>query len=1027
MTLTEWSFTYRKLVFMILGVFLVYGGVSYFTLPAREDPEITIREAVVTTTYPGLSPQRVEDLITKKLEREIRKIPEIKEIRSTSLTGESIIHVEIEDRYFDLELIWEDLRNKVAQARHNLPEGTQPSMINDEFGDVSVVTLALTSDGFSLAEMNNMAKHVRDTLYGVEGTKKIDVLGVQEERIYLEISNAKLSQLGISPKELIRILQNQNIIHPGGSVDTGSKSFIIEPTGNYEKFQDIGETLISLPKSEEVVALKDIVSIHRGYIDPPFRTAYYQGQPAIIFAISMLSGYNVLEFSPRMKARIETLEASLPHGFHLNIATYQADAVSKTVFGVSESVLQTLVIVLVVVMLFLGVRTGLIVGTIVPFVMLVTLALMNLFGMSLERMSLSTLIIALGLLVDNGIVIAEDFRRRLEEGATRKQAMIEGGQELAVPLFVSSLTTILVFLPLMLAEHVAGEYTRSISLVILMSLLTSWVLALCVTPTLCYYFLKVDTKPPQVNSNLSEPDTVISFKDRLYDFYRRSLHWALTYRKAFLALSALMFAGSIVLMSFVPQQFFPDSDRAQVLAYLELPSEASARTTDKRMQDVFAWLDDKEKFPYVTSFMGYAGFGGPRFVLSLSPEDPADNKGFMALNITDLDHVAPTIQALRKGFSQDFPDLFVRVTRMFLGPSDSSKLEVQIQGPDADVLFEKGRVVADLFRSFSHTTDVKTNWENRTTKILVQVDQQRARRAGVTSTDIAQAMQSYFDGTEITKFRQSDENIPIIFRAKEQERFNLDRVRTMSVYSEARGTNVPLFQIAEFSPVNQYARVERENLFRTITIEAKSLDRTAEDLKDLVDPDLQEIAKTLPPHHTLFYGGVIKDSARAQKALAANVPFVIGVILILLVLQFNSYRRPLIIMMTIPLSIIGAALGLILTGSLFGFMVTLGLYSLAGIIVNNAIVLIDRIDIERQEGKELNEAIIAACLLRVRPIVMTTITTILGLMPLIIGRDPLFYGMSNAMAFGLGVGTLLTLGVIPVLYAVLFGAPPLKR
>ena len=1047
MNLTEWAFSYRKLVFMILGIFLIYGGISYVKLPAREDPEITIREAVVTTVYPGLNPHRVEDLITKKLEQEIRKIPQIKEIRSASLTGKSIIHVKIEDRYFDLDMIWKNLRNKVAQAQKSLPQGTQPSIVNDEFGDVSVVTLALTAEGFSMAKMNEMAKHIRDSLYSVEGTKKIDILGVQKERIYLEISNAKLSQLGIAPTKLMTILQNQNIIRPGGSVDTGSKSFIIEPTGNYEKLEDIGETLITLPKSTEVIPLADIVSIRRSYIDPPFRTAYYNGQPAIMFAISMLSGYDVLEFSPRMKSRIDDVEATLPHGFQLDIATYQADAVSKTVFGVSKSVGQTLLIVLVVVMLFLGMRTGLIVGTIVPFVMLITLAFMDMLGMVLERMSLSTLIIALGLLVDNGIVIAEDFRRRLEDGESRDEAMKGSGKELAVPLLISSLTTILVFLPLMLAEHVAGEYTRSISLVILISLMTSWFLALCVTPILCYYFLKVEApavtsahspggKKSSLPTSAYSPEEKKSFyqdrgspfqrslKEKFYHWYRSFLEGALRYPKFFLSLAALLFAGSIFLMSFVPKQFFPDSDRAQVLVYVDLPTDASARTTDRRMQDIFAWLNNKERFPWITSFAGYAGFGGPRFVLSLSPEDPADNKGFIALNIEDLTHVAPTMTALREGFQEDFPDLFVRVTRMFLGPSDSSKLEVQVQGPDADVLYEKAQEIATLFRTLPNTVDVKTNWGNRTTKILVEVDQQRARRAGVTSADIAQTMQSYFDGIEVTHFRQGDENIPIIMRADEQERFNLDRVRSMSIFSSSLQSSVPLFQIANFSPLNQYARVERKNLFRSIKIEAKSLDRTAEDLKELVDPHLQKLAKDLPLNHSLSYEGVIKDSARAQKALGANVPLVIGIILILLVLQFNSYRRPLIIVMTIPLAIIGAVLGLLMTGSFFGFMVTLGLYSLAGIIVNNAIVLIDRIDIERASGKAPHESIITACLLRLRPIAMTTITTILGLLPLIISHDPLFYGMSNVMAFGLGIGTVLTLGVVPVLYALLFGIRP---
>lgn len=1021
MNLTQIAFEYRKLVFMLLTVFLLYGLVSYFTLPAREDPQITIREALVVTQYPGLNPERVEDLITKKLERSIRKIPEVEEIRSTSSTGLSVIHVEIQDRYSELKPIWQNLRNKVDEAYSTLPDGTHPSIINDEFGDVSMITLALSAPDYEMSLMHDMAKHIRDVLYSVEGTKKIEIMGVQHERIFMEISNAKLAQLGISPVALASILSTQNIIQPGGAVDTGARSFIIEPTGNFDSVDDIANTLITLPGTDDVIPLSDIVTISRGYIDPPDQPSYYNAEPAIMFAISMLDGYNVLEFSPRMKAKIAQVQATLPVGMFLNIATYQADQVANTVYGVSQSVLQTLAIVLVVVMLFLGLRTGLIVGVIVPFVMLITLALMNIFSIELQRMSLATLIISLGLLVDNGIVIAEDFKRRLEKGASRDEALKACGGEMAVPLLISSLTTILVFLPLMLAQHVAGEYTRAISLVITISLLTSWFLALCVTPTLCYYFLNID---PNADLNKKQSSGLLG---KLYGPYEYFLHWIMVYRKLFMTAMVAVFAFSLYLMGMVPQQFFPDSDRTQLLVYTELPASTTTRTMNKRMQDVFAFLADKERFPSVESQAGYVGYGGPRFVLSLSPDDPASNKGFVVLNINSAENMDQTIEQLRLGFYNHFPDMFVRVSKMFLGPSDSSKLEVQIKGPDGDVLYENAEKIKAFFRSVSGTTDIRTNWETRSVKIAVNVDQQRARRAGVTSEDIAASISGAFEGMVVTSFRDDDDVIPIVFRASSGERFNIDRVRTMNVYSSSRQMNVPLFQIADFSPVNQFSKVERENMFRTITVEAKSLVMTAEDLKAVVDPMLQELNASLPAAHYIEYDGVIADSADAQAALSSNIPIVIGLIILLLVAQFNSYRKPMIIILTIPLMMIGASIGLLVTGSYFGFMVILGLYSLAGIIINNAIVLIDRIEIEEATGRSRYDAVITACIMRLRPIVMTTITTVLGLLPLILSKDPLFYGMSNAMAFGLAVGTLLTLGVVPVLYSIFYNVNKVER
>ncbi|GLS24754.1 efflux RND transporter permease subunit [Marinibactrum halimedae] len=1026
MTLTTVFFNYRRLVFMVLAIVLLYGVSSYFTLPAQEDPKILIREALVITRYPGLNPERVEELITRKLEREIRKIPEIERITSSSTIGQSIIHVEIQDRFTNLNAIWQNLRNKVNSAQSLLPEGTGRSVVNDEFGEVAVVTLALSAEGFEMAAMNDMAKHIRDTLYTVPGTNKIDVFGVQDERIFLEISNAKLAQLGVSPNQLLNILQNQNIIRPGGAVDTGQQSFVIEPTGNFESVDDIANTLVSLPGTDDVVPISDIVNIRRDYIDPPNESSYFNGKESIIFAISMLSGNNLLEYAPRVKAKIEELQDTIPVGFNLDIATYQADQVAKTVFGVSTNVGQTLVIVLVVVILFLGMRTGLIVGTIVPCVMLATLAIMNISGMALERMSLATLIIALGLLVDNGIVIAEEFKRLLEMGRSREEAMEACGRELTVPLLVSSLTTILVFLPLMLAEHAAGEYTRSISLVILISLMTSWVLALGVTPTLCYYFLKIDPKKIAKNSDDSN-DGKLTVMDRIYNGYRVFLHRILYHRILFLMSMLGLFLATGVLMGFVPQQFFPDSDRSQILVYTELPSNTSARTTDREMRKAFSWLGDKQVFPHIESVSGYVGYGGPRFVLSLSPEDPAENKGFMVVNIDELENVDTTIDKLRTGFSEQFPEMFVRVTRMFLGPSDSSKLEVQVKGPDADVIYHKAQEIAALLRDVPGTIDVRTNWENRITNVIVDVDQQRARRAGVTSSDIANSMQGYFDGTMVTEFRDGGDIIPIIMRAEETERMNLDRMRSMNVYSSAENTNVPLFQIADFKPQNRYARIEREDMFRTVTVEAKSLLYTAEDLKALVDADIQAAGEDLPLNHHIEYDGVIAESADAQKALSASVPMILGIIVVLLVWQFNSYRKPGIIIVTIPLALIGAVLGLLVTNSAFGFMVTLGLYSLAGIIINNAIVLIERIELEMEAGLEPYDAIVNACLIRLRPITMTTITTVLGLLPLILANDPLFYGMSNAMAFGLGIGTLLTLGVVPVLYAIFYKIPAPHR
>jgi len=1013
MNLTQIAFNYRKSVFLILAVLLLNGVFAYFTLPAQEDPTITIREAIISTSFPGMSPDRIEQLITRKLEEEIRKIPEVKKIKSTSSTGLSIVHVKIYDRYFNLDDIWQNLRNKVTAAHNKMPSGTRTPFVNDEFGDVSVVTLALTADGFSMGEMFDIAQHIRDSLYVVEGTKKIEILGQRAERIYLEASNAKLAQLGISPQALVKELQDQNIVSSGGQVDTGPLSFIIEPSGNFSNVEDIGNTYINIPNSEDFIALKDIVTLRRDYIDPPTKLAYFNGKPAIFFATSMLPQYNILEYSPRIKSKLAEIEATLPIGYNIDIATYQAEQVEKTVRGVSINVLQTLAIVLVVVVLFLGLRTGLIVGAIVPFVMLITLSIMQFSDMKLERMSLATLIISLGLLVDNGIVIAEDFKRRLEKGIARYDAMLQGSSELAIPLLSSSITTILFFLPLMLAEHVAGEYTRSISLVILITLLTSWVLALTVTPLLCYFFIKAPQNTTGNDTQLSNTD---QNTDKFYRYYENFLHWLLKNKVLFMSVMFALFITAIFSMKLIPKQFFPDSDRTQIIINIDLPNGTSSKETNQQMLKIFSWLDNKERFGFIRNYSGYVGFSGPRFVLSLTPEDPAGNKGFIVLNVFDDTDITTKLVTLDQAIEHDFPNVSARVAKMFLGPSDSNTIKIQVKGPDKSVIYQKAQQIMAVLHDTPNTVDIRTDWENLIVKIDVEIDQHRAKRSGLTSSEIAQSLETYFSGSQITEYREGDEIIPIVLRAEQAERQNLDRLRTLDIYSEKTGKAVPLFQVASLAPYNQFSMIQHENLFRTISIQARNSTMAAEDLKMIIDEKIQALAEDLPVNHHIEYDGVIEESIAAQKALGASMPIVLGLILILLVAQFNSFRKAAVITLTIPLSFIGAVLGLLIMMAPFGFMVTLGLYSLAGIIINNAIVLIDRIDIEIKTGKSEYQAVLDACLTRLRPIAMTTITTVMGLLPLIIGKDPLFYGMANVIAFGLGIGTILTLAVVPALY-----------
>lgn len=1034
MNLSLIGFRYVRVVISMLIVMMVAGVYSYFTMPANEDPSITIRQALIVTRNEGLPADKVETLVTKPLELAVRKRPEVKKIKSTSMSGQSILIVEIYDKYFELDQIWDDVRDEVEQV--SLPSGTTKPNLNDSFGDVSVVTAALVAeDGLTNSEKTALAQDIRDQLYGVTNTQKVSILGIQPEKIYIEVENAKIAELGYSPNVLAGLIAQQNTIKSGGEIDINGSTLVLQPTGQFQSVEDIRNLLLPLPNGQGMVTLDDIADVRRDVFDPAIQPVFFNGKSAIMFAINMDPKANILEYTPRVEDKINQINQGLPAGAKIEIATKQAVQVEKSLYGVTLNVLQTLVIVLVVVMLFLGMRTGLIVGSVVPAVMLVSITIINVLGMSLERMSLATLIIALGLLVENGIVIAEDFRQRLERGESRDDALKEGGKSLAMPLLTSSATTILVFLPLLMANHVAGEYTRSISIVIAVVLLTSWVLAMLVTPTMCYYFMKVKPKDPNEALNKSnDKKKGFSFFEPFQWFYDKTLRVMLRIRPIYLLGVVLVFALSIMQFKTVPKKFFPDSDRTQVLVYLTQPAETSMRETEKMLKQSFEGFSNKEQFPHVESYAGYGGFGGPRFVLSLTPVNPADNKAFVVLNVDDPAHMDETIEKTRDMFRTKFPNVEAKVMRMFLGPSDSNVMQVRVYGPDDKVLYETAKKVEAILQSKPNVMEVNNDWQNRVTELQVNVDQQRAKQLGISSSDIAQSLQMYYSGTAVSLYRDGDEKLPIVLQGKQSERDDMSRLYSTQVYSSTTKSAVPLSQIAQVIPVNTYSYIMRENLSRSIIIEGRNSKKSAEEFKADIDDEIQALAATLPANHFIEYDGPIKQSLAAQAALSANFPLCMGIIIILLIAQFNSFRRALMVLLAIPLMMVGATLGLKILQADFGFMVTLGLYSLAGIIVNNAIVLIDRIDMERQQAKEKLgamvddfEIVIAASVKRLRPIMMTTITTMLGLLPLLISRDPLFYGMAGVIAFGLGVGAFLTLTFTPVVYSLFFNIKPKKE
>ncbi len=1024
--ITAFALNNQRITVIFIVLTVVLGGLQFSVHPRLEDPSIVIREAVVAASLPGLEPAKVEDLITRRLEEEIRTMEEVDEITSDSKTGISVIHVELRDevnsdRFIE---IWHELRNRVADAGPDLPEGTIGPFVDDQFGETAVATVALWSDGFTLAEMRVVAREIRDRLYALEGVKKVELFGIQDEQVFLEFSNAKLAELGVDPSIIVRTLRDQNILLPAGRIDAEGRDFVVEASGNFVSVDDIKDVLLPIPGTEKVVNLLDVVTITRGYVDPPESPVFYNGQPAIVLSVSMLEGFNAVEFGERLTARVAEMESRLPLGYVLDFATYQPTLVEKAVDGALLNVYQTLVIVLVVVMLFLGLRTGLIVGSFVPLAMLVGLIGMGILGVDLQRMSIASMIIALGMLVDNAIVVAEDIRSRLEQGAERKQACLDAGRTLAIPLLTSTLTTVFAFMPMVLIAGNTGDYVLSLGQVVIILLLGSWFLSMFATPAMCFWFMKVKPAPAKAEGSQSD-EPADPYSGRFYRVYRGFLELVLRMRFAVIigSIGGLVAAG--LAFQLVVKEFFPPGDRNQFLAYLDLPAGADIKTTEAVVREYAAWLGDSEANPHVTGNVAYVGSGGPRFFLSLSPIDPDPHLAFVIVNTETAANVPAAVERSRQYFLDSHPDVRGRVKSMWLGATETGLLQIRLSGPDADELYAKAAELADAFEAIPGTLDVLQDWENQVIKLVVAVDQSRARRAGVTSREVALSLNAYIDGARITDYREGDALIPVVIRAVESERSTVGGLRDINVYSTGRGVNIPLSQIATFDGEWEFSRISRRDQERTITVEGKHAYMKANQLFAALMPAIE--ALDLSPGHYWEVGGELEDSVEAQEALFGNMPLAGLAVIVLLIWQFNSFRRTAIILLTIPLSFIGGVIGLLVMKSVFGFMTILGLFSLAGIIINNGIVLIDRIDSEVADGRAPYDAVMMAALARFRPILMSTLTTILGLLPLIVSVDPLFYGMACLIAFGLLVGTVLTLGIVPVLYTLFFRVPIPKR
>jgi multidrug efflux pump len=1024
--ITDFALKNSRTVILLQALIIFVGILIFPSFPKLEDPPIIIREAVVTAYFPGMSPDRVERLITRPIEEEIRTMGVVDNIKnsstklkSTSKFGESIVHVVVKDDIPSAHLatVWKRLRNKMNDVKSKLPEGTIGPNVNDEFGDTAVATIALQGEGMPMSEMRELARTIRERLITLQGILKVDLYGVQDQRIYLDFSNSKLAELGLSLSTIRNAIQQQNVVLPSGRLDIDGTELIVEPSGKFKTVKELSELLIPLGKNlkgkEQTIALRDIASIREGYIDPLFQPVYYNGKSAIILSVCLLPGVDAVGFGKRLNKKIAEITKNIPLGYTLEYATFQPDLITKAVNSMVINVIESLIIVLVVVILLLGFRTGMIVGSFIPLVMLSGLISMKFIDIEMQRMSLAAMIIALGMLVDNGICVAEEITTRMQMGTPRRDAVIKTGQLLAVPLLTSTLTTVLAFCPMFLQDGGAGDYTKSLGLVITVLLLASWFLSMFSTTSACNWFMKV--KPLERDAAGDVPDP---YTGKLYQFYKGILVWMLGHRLVVLLAVAGALALSAYGFTFVTQTFFPPGDRNQYLMYLDFPAGIRIEKTDKVVRKIAKWLEDKKINPEITGTSAYVGSGGPRFFLSLAPDDPDTNYAFIIVNTKTAKQVPEMLTRTREYLLKEVPEVRGRIKQMWLGSTETGLMEIRFSGRDKDLLLEQAEQLMAVMRDVPGMVDIKQDWNNRVIRMKIDVDQKRARRAGLTTQEVADSMNVFISGNTVSDFYFGYTDIPIVARGLKSERNAMDSLFTMGIFAKAVNKNVPLVQIADIYGKGEYDRIKRYNQAYTVIVSCKHQTLAASQIFQQIKPFLDKM--DFPPGHFWELGGELEESAKSQKRLAKWFPICFLFIVALLVWQFNSFRRAGIIILTMPLVFVGAVVGMLVMQADFGFMVILGLLSLAGSIVNNGIVLIDRIETFREEGQETYDAIVNSCVNRLRPIFLSVSTTALGILTLIFPYNPLFYGMASVIIFGLLIGTVFTLGFVPVLYSLFF-------
>ncbi|WP_119969311.1 efflux RND transporter permease subunit [Shewanella japonica] len=1020
MNFAELSITRKVISWMFALLLLVGGSISFFSLGQLEFPEFTLKNALVVTSYPGASPEQVEEEVTLPLEDALQQLDGIKHIVSINSAGLSQIEIEIVEQYDKdaLPQMWDEVRRKVNDTIPQLPPGVNTPSVIDDFGDVYGILLNISGDGYSNRELQNYADFLRRELVLVDGIKKVTIAGKINEQVIVEMSQQKLNALGLDQDYIYSLINSQNVVSNAGTIRVGDNRIRIHPTGEFDSVSEMERLLVSAPGSTKLVYLGDIAKIYKDTEETPSNIYHANGKNALSIGISFSSGVNVVTVGESVNARMVELNGELPIGMQLETVYDQSKMVDQTVKGFLVSLAQSIAIVIGVLLVFMGVRSGILIGLVLLLTILGTFIVMKVLNIELQLISLGALIIALGMLVDNAIVVTEGILIGIKRGKTRLETAKEVVTQTQWPLLGATIIAIIAFAPIGLSDTATGEFCVSLFQVLLISLFISWITAMTLTPFFCNMMFKDGDAP----TGDVEDDP---YKGWLFQVYRTTLNLAIRFRVLTVLLIIAALITSLAGFGHVKNVFFPASNTPIFYVDVWMPEGTDIKATESFLHKIEENLltEQAEKDVGMVNLTTVLGQGAQRYVLPYVPEKGYSAYGQLLIEMTDLTTVNSYMRILEKELSVRFPEAEYRFKYMENGPSPAAKIEARFYGEDPKVLREIAVKAEAIFNAEPTAVGVRHNWRNQVQMIRPQLAFAQARETGISKTDLDNALLTNFSGKSVGVYRENSHLLPIVARAPASERLDAESIWKLQVWSSESNTFVPATQVvSNFDTEWENPIIMRRDRKRVLSVLADPIngtDETADSVFRKLRPAIEAIE--LPAGYELEWGGEYELSTEAQVSVFSSLPMGYLFMFLITVLLFNSVRQPLVIWFTVPLALIGVVSGLLLFDAPFSFMALLGLLSLTGMIIKNGIVLVDQINVELAQGKDPYQAVVDSSVSRVRPVLMAAITTMLGMVPLL--SDAFFGSMAITIIFGLGFASILTLIVLPVAYTIAFRIP----